>query len=301
MPNPRRDADSDSQVVEILDYITRAGGITSNGYFSRLVIHDYFFVDYERRLREGADLTKKSKKRPWTKHSTDPKLVEEYRRHCAKLTAKRWPDTGTRLRASMMILATDGDRNRRRAFTLWIGKDLIDQARISGKPLAVILRDRLAERLRRHLGAKQFGFWFHVERTRKDPYALHVHGIITVKDPSHFVGAADKRLREQIIAASGEVHTMDPARLLDMHKADLNIGWITYNRKQKRFSSIPQLPHRVLPDDIGAQTDAWSGTLVRDTKAFYERARIVYNAIIRGKIKHWTEADWDKVSDPAEV
>lgn len=299
MTNPRKDTDSDSQVVEILDFISRAGGITPGGYFSRLVVSDYFFVDYERRLRERVD--RKTKKLPWTKRKVKPHLVEEYRRHCAKLTAKRWEDTGRRLRGAMLIFATNGDRDRRRSFTLWIGKELIEQARSSGKPLAKIIRDRLADKLRKHLGAKQFGFWFHIERTRKDPYALHVHGIITVKDPSHLVGAANKRLREQILAASGEDHTMDPKRLLDMHKADLNIGWITYNRKQKRYSRLKPLPHRVLPTDIGEQTEAWSGTLNQDAKAFYERARIVYNAIIRGEIKDWTDADWDRVSDPNEV
>lgn len=299
MTNPRRDAHSDSQVVEVLDFISRAGGITPNGWFSRLVSTDYFFVDYERRLAERVD--PKTKQRPWTKRKVDPHLIEEDRRACAKLTAKRWEDTGTRLRGAMLILSTDGDRDRRRAFTLWVGKDLIDLARTTGKPLSLILRDRLAERLRRHLGAKQFGFWFHIERTRSDPYALHIHGIITVKDPSHFVGANNKRLREQIIEAAGKVHTMDPARLLDMHKADLNIGWVTYNRKQKRFSRLKPLPHRVMPLDIGEKLDAWSGTLNQDTKAFYERARIVYNGIIRGEIKDWTDADWDRVSDPTEV
>lgn len=299
MPNPRRDANSDSQVVEILDVISRNKGITPNGWFSRLVVTNYFLVDYERRLRERVD--SKSKKLPWTPRKVKPELVEEDRRYCATLTAKRWEDTGKRLRGAMLIFATDGDHDRRRSFTLWIGKELIDQARSSGKPLAKIMRDRLAERLRRHLGAKQFGFWFHVERTRSDPYALHVHGVITVRDPSHLVGAANKRLREQIIAASGQDHSIDPARILDMHKADLNIGWISYNRKQKRLSRVKQLPHRVLPADIGEQVEAWSGTLNQDAKAFYERARIVYNAIIRGTIKDWTDEDWDKVSDPDEV
>lgn len=302
MTNSRRDTGSDSQVVEILDFITRTGGITPNGWFSRLVTTNYYLVDYERRLIELADArTKRSPKLPWTERRVDPKLVEQQRRSCAKLTAKRWPDTRTRLRGAMLIFSTDGDRDRRRAFTLWLGHDLIDQARSSGKPLAFILRDRLADRLRRHLGAKQFGFWFTIERTRDDPYALHVHGIITVKDPSHFVGFKNKRLREQIIAASGKVHTMEPARLLDMHKANLNIGWIDYNRKQKRFSRVKPLPHRVLPLDIGVQLEAWSGTLNQDAKAFHERARIAYNAIISGKIKDWTDAEWDRVSDPKEV
>lgn len=297
--NPRADIDSDSQVVEIMEVISRRRGITPGGWFSRLVITDYYLVDYDRRLKDRVD--RKYKKLPWTPRRVDPILVEEDRRFCAKLTAKRWPDTRNHLRGAMLIFATDGDRDRRRSFTLWIGKELIEQARSSGKPLAKIVRDRLAERLRNHLGAQQFGFWFHIERTRMDPYALHVHGIITVRDPSHFVGAANKRLREQIIAASGEDHTIIPARILDMHKADLNIGWIAYNRKQKRFSRVKPLPHRVLPTDIGEQTEAWSGTLNRDVKAFYERARIVYNAIIRGKVKDWTEADWDRVSDPDEV
>jgi hypothetical protein len=299
MTNHRRDSDSDSKVVEKLDFMCRAGGITLGGWFSRLVVTDYFYVDYERRLRERVD--PKTKKLPWTKRKVKPHLVEEYRRHCAKLTAKRWEDTGRRLRGAMLIFATNGDWDRRRSFTLWIGKELIEQARSSGKPLAKIMRDRLADRLRGHLGAKQFGFWFHIERTRTDPYGLHVQGIITVKDPSHLVGAANKRLREQIIAASGEYHSVPPARILDMHKADLNIGWISYSRKQKRFSRIKPLPHRVLPTDIGEKVDAWSGTLNRDAKTFYERARIVYNAIIRGEVKDWTDADWDKVSDPNEV
>ncbi len=290
MTNPRKRADSDGQFIEIIDEITRRDGLHPEGTFGRVVLEEYITSFYERRLKEIASL---SKRRP------SPADIEAARKHCSTLTAKRWPDTGSRLRGAMIIFATDGDPSLRRSFTLWIDPQYVDQARKTKKPLANIIRDRLSERLRRLLGTQQFGFWFHIERTRADPYDLHIHGVITLQDESHFTDLKKrKKLRREIIAAGGREFKRTGARVLDMRKANLNIGWIAYSRKQRPLHRLKPISHRVLPPDIGQPLEAWSGTLKRDVTDFYEKARTVYNAIITGRIWDWDDETWDEYCHP---
>lgn len=290
MTNPRKVADSDSQFVEIIDEISHQRGIDSDGFFFRPVIEKYSTELYEARLREIAGV---NKRKPTAAD------IEAARRRCASLTAKRWFDTGHRLRGAMIIFATEGDAEHRSAFSLWLDPAIVKQAQKSKKPLSAIVRQRLYDRLKRLLGAKQFGFWFHVERTRKDAYDLHIHGVITLKDKTYFLERAKlTRLRNEIKAAGGHEFKRDKSRTLHMKRANLNIGWINYCRKQRPMRRLKQMQHRALPNDIGLPLDAWAGTLKQDTTRFYESARTVHNAIITGKIRNWDEPMWEKYCRP---
>lgn len=293
MPNNRKDPNSDSQFVEIIDEITRRVGITENGLFSRPVIEEYIPAFYERRLTEIASLNKRK---------PTPSDIEASRRHCASFTAKRWFDTGHRLRGASIIFATQGEELHRSAFTLWLDPALVEQARTTGVPLSQIVRQRLYDRLKRLVGTKAFGFWFHIERTREDPYDIHIHGIITLKDRSYFQNETKRdKLRKEIKAAGGREFKRDGSRTLHMKSANLNIGWINYCRKQRPMRRLKPIVHRKLPDDIGLPLDAWAGTLKQDTTRFYANARFVYNAIISGDLKNWDETTWEQYCLPELV
>jgi hypothetical protein len=292
--NPRKNAYSDSQFVEIIDEITRLGGIDEDGMFVRPVIEKYYNTIYEQRLIEIASLN-----RPRRKSKPSAKEISAVRKHCASLTAKRWFDTGHRLRGATIIFATDGDPRLRSAFTLWLDPAIVEQARREKKVLSALVRQRLYDRLSRLLGAKQFGFWFHLERTRKDGLDIHIHGVITLADETYFsVRSKRDRLREEIMAAGGNEFKRGKDRALHMKSANLNIGWINYCRKQRPLRRLKQMTHRILPDDIGRPLDAWAGTLKQTTTRFHKRAHVVVNAIISGKIRDWDDATWEKYSAP---
>lgn len=294
MTNPRKNAHSDSQFVEIIDDITRLGGVDADGMFVRPVIEKYYNTIYEQRLVDIAAADRGKRKGKPTAAE-----IQRTRKRCAALTAKRWFDTHHRLRGATIIFATDGSPHLRSAFSLWLDPNIVAQARSEKKVLSAVIRQRLYDRLKRLLGAKQFGFWFHLERTRKDEQDLHIHGVITLVDGTHFAERSKRdRLRKEIMAAGGREFKRDKSRVLHMKSANLNIGWINYCRKQRPMRRLKPMTHRVLPDDIGTPLEAWAGTLKHDATRFHERARTLVNAIISGQIREWDETTWEQYSRP---
>ena len=154
----------------------------------------------------------------------------------------------------------------------------------------------MADRLRRHLGSNEFGFWFHLERTKSDPYGLHVHGIIYVKDDRHFtIDRKYRELRREIVQASGSNHKMDASKILDMRSKDINQLWMTYCLKQRRDRRYHTSNSTPPPLDVGERLHAGTHSFTRRAQAFYARIRRVVPALLNGKIRSWTDKEWSLI------
>lgn len=141
-------------------------------------------------------------------------------------TPQRWNDTTPRFKHKMIYFDAKWDPDTLRDFTLWIGHSLVDQSVSTGKPLAALILKRLDAAAKNAFPRDQVGFWLNLERKPDNPLALHVHGIVRTDNPELFRNPAHlDALRRAIRGASGSRHVHSPARVLDMRKRDVGIGW----------------------------------------------------------------------------
>ena len=286
MTNPRISLSSETMSLVLIDSLSSSGVMDDGAEFDRRVLLDWYRTDFPNLMRQHLELD--------CKISPTNLTAELLKRSRNK--PRRWEDLSDRFRRVLLLLSARQDTDCFRAFTLWIGEDLIAEARTSDRPLVDHLRKRMADRLRRHLGSNEFGFWFHLERTKSDPYGLHVHGIIYVKDHKHLtIDRRYRELRREITQASGSNHKMDPSKILHMKSKDINQLWMDYCLKQRRDRRFHTSNSTPPPLDIGERLHAGTHSFTRRAQTFYKRIRLVVPALLNGKIKTWTKKEWDAV------
>lgn len=198
-----------------------------------------------------------------------------------KLKPRRWRYTTSLLSDIMRLHACE--EGLARPMTLWIGKDLVQQSITTGKPLSKLLRKRLNDRLYRLLGKAQYDFWFQLEATRMDDKAIHAHGIVEVRDASWLQDDKKrKRLRGEIIAASGRSHRVDKSRILRLVDEPMNAGWITYCKKHRRRRFKWATRFRGAPTAaIGIKLDAGTQRLNGRSRDMYESVRKAWSEVFK--------------------
>lgn len=306
-PNPRRSLDAEAQVLRTIEAFAEMGAIKAGGYFDQGVIETWYQENcYDLREADGEEIWDFNQE-DWI--STAPPPTGD--KIATPLTAimgddirkvfkpKRWFDTTPRFRKCMLLYGVKGDPATHRPLTIWIGKEMIEASRATGKSLAAILHKRLSDRLRRLLGAGNFGVWLNVESSDKAPSALHGHGLLYVKDARYLVDGSRERdlLIRELMDGSGYDKSMHAPNWVRITAKDLNTGWITYCRKARRGRlfrvSAPEPPH-----DIGQQLEAGTHELRRQASDFYARARIMFAGLAKEKILDWTDDDWKRVTGP---
>tara|TARA_R110000868_G_scaffold372326_1_gene636160 strand:- start:106 stop:996 length:891 start_codon:yes stop_codon:yes gene_type:complete len=286
MTNPRISLSSETMSLVLIDSLSSSGVMDDGAEFDRRVLLDWYRTDFPNLMRQYFELDGR----------ISPTNLKAELLKRSRNKPRRWEDLSDRFRRVLLLLSARQDTKCFRAFTLWIGEDLIAEARTSDRPLVDHLRKRMADRLRRHLGSNEFGFWFHLERTKSDPYGLHVHGIIYVKDHKHLtIDRRYRELRREITQASGSNHKMVPSRILDMKSKDINQLWMDYCLKQRRDRRFHTSNSTPPPLDVGERLHAGTHSFTRRAQTFYKRIRLVVPALLNGKIKTWTKEEWDAV------
>jgi hypothetical protein len=286
MTNPRISHSSETTSLVLIDILSSSGVMDVGAEFDRRVLLVWYRTEFPNLMRQYLELDSKL---------TPAKLKAELLK-LSRNKPRRWEDLSDRFRRVLLLLSARQDTECFRAFTLWIGEDLIAEARTSDRPLVDHLRKRMADRLRRHLGSNEFGFWFHLERTKSDPYGLHVHGIIYIKDHQHFtIDRRYRTLRREITQASGSNHKMIPSKILHMKSKDINQLWMDYCLKQRRDRRYHTSNSTPPPLDIGERLHAGTHSFTRRAQGFYKRIRLVVPALLNGKIKTWTAMEWNSI------
>jgi len=215
---------------------------------------------------------------------------------------KRWQDTTHINRRYMYLDALRCEGVPYRQITFWIGRDLVEESKRSGKPLAAWLLKRLSDRLRRLLGDTEFGLWFHLEHKPDAPDKIHAHGLIYILDEAWFKyrSAKYRDLRDNIRTATGFVPDIDPESIsmekwLFTPNKPLNHGNQDYSTKSAREKSF-HLNYAGEPTkEIGELIEATSQTLRRRSQAFYERMRPFLRAFITGDVLDWNDDQWEAI------
>lgn len=215
---------------------------------------------------------------------------------------KRWQDTTHVICRYMHLDALRCEGVPHRQITFWIGRDLIEESKLTGKPLAAWLLKRLSDRLRRLLGDTEFGLWFHLEHKPDDPDKIHAHGLIYIMDESWFKyrSAKYRDLRDNIRSATGFVPDIDPESIsmekwLFTPNKPLNHGNQDYSTKSDRLKSF-HLSYAGEPTlEIGELIEATSHSLRRRSQAFYERMRPLVSAFITGEVLDWDDDQWEAI------
>jgi hypothetical protein len=305
--NPRRSLDAEAQVLRTIEAFAEMGAITVGGYFDQGVIESWYLENcYDLHHPEGDEVWD-FEQDAWV--SLDPLPTGD--KIAAPLTAifgdnvrkvfkpKRWFDTTPRFRKCMLLYGVRGDPATHRPLTIWIGKEMIETSRATGKPLAAMLHKRLSDRLRRLLGVGNFGMWLNVESSDKAPYALHGHGLLYVKDARYLVDDSKERdtLIRELMDGSDYDKSMHAPNWVRITAKDLNTGWIDYSRKARR-GRLFRVSATEPPKDIGDRLEAGTHELRRQASDFYARARIMFTGLAKEEILDWTDDDWKRVTGP---
>lgn len=287
--NPRRSLNAETQVIRTIEKIADRGGLLPGGFFDRRVVEELYSTISFSTVGPAA---KGARADLWL--SDGGKAFK----------AKRWYDTFPRFRRYMLLYGVKGDPATHRPLTIWIGKDMVEDSRRTGKPLAKMLHKNLSDRLRRLLGTNNYGFCFNIENSDKAPYALHAHGLLYVRDPRYLIRPSEERsslVRELRLASGDDLvatapgRPMTPQNWVKFAAKDLNTGWIDYCRKARR-----DRPFRVSaeepPADIGDRLEAGTQNLTRQASAFYDRARLLLCAMASDQLPSWSDDDWKRVT-----
>lgn len=213
------------------------------------------------------------------------------------LRPKRWQDLRTRTKRYMLLYGVKGDQSTHRPISCWIGQGVINDCLTSGQPLAQLLRKRMADRLRLLCGDTEFGFWINIERQRKSPTGIHMHGLLYLADPRFFALGTPERARliHTLKHVTGEDASKPASNWVRITPRDLNIGWIDYCRKNRRNRRFWP-PAGVVDERFGMRLEAGTHTMTAAATDFYERARIMTYALATEEFLEWSDADWRRVT-----
>lgn len=281
----RRNAFADANTVEIIRQLEAIGGFDAQMGAVRPVILKYYHTKFMKHVRSLIPAQRASKAK------VDQQL-EELKCHLPR----EWRYTKNRLKSVMVYFA----RNKpcAKPFTLWVGTSLVERSIKSKTPLAQILRKRLKDRLDYHLDPGESQFWLQLERSPKDRWAIHAHGVFEFRNPEHFnrCTAIGRGLREVIREAAGtDVPICDGTRRqLSFSNGSMNEGWVYYCLKQRRGKRLPK--YLEPPIEIGKNTGAGTRELGQRAQLLYDELRPIVTAMITREIDHWTWSDWQSVS-----
>lgn len=307
-PNPRRSLNADNQAILIIEKFADIGAIVPGGFYDQGVIESWYVentLGFTAPEHDDGMLN-------WDADGNiiPPKGAIPFERTALAAIAgddaetafnpRRWFDTTVRLRKYMLLYGVKGDPNTHRPLTIWIGKDMIAESRRTGKPLAKMLHKRLSDRLRRLLGAGNFGIWLNIEVSDKAAYALHAHGLLYVKDARYLVDDSKERdaLVRELMDGSDADESQHPPNWVRFTKKDLNKGWIEYCRKARR-DRLYRISAKEPPTDIGKQLEAGTHTLRGQARDFYDRSRLLVRALSRGELPEWSPEDWARITGPS--
>ncbi|MBU2142558.1 MAG: hypothetical protein KKI00_06455 [Alphaproteobacteria bacterium] len=308
--NPRSSATADGYAIQFIEKMIDAKALESGGSFEAPVILEVYNSLENKIEKIRAKQSRKISLKDG--HLIDLFLdgkvhdIPRSLRASAKDRPKRWFDTKHRLRYNFLLYGVKGDTRTHRAFTSWIGKDLIHASKAKEVELASIVHKRITHRLNKLLGDTKFGVWLQTEPTPADPGAIHCHGLLWIEDPIYFVVGSKERkaLREAIRMATAFDPKMEvekgrcikKGKWVDINNKNINAGWITYCRKvlikQKSAERFRQKQFRWL----GETSASGSNSLKKAAQETYERTRKLYGGFLKGDLLDWSNSDWRQVS-----